>query len=745
VIYQGLSIAFAVVAVASLAGAWLKRGKRATYIWALFSAAVAAGSAAYHVFWPVAIFGLMAFWALFTSMQVMTLQWRVKVGMSWALVFGAILSIYPTVHDEAICSESKDKTLTAEQRVAALPETCPQRVRLLDVELREKHVQEAALGNKGFKNFLLANIPYRMVRGLDLKGGLRLVYTVDVAEAIKDRRDRYYDDLRSALTKSYGFAVDEQGQPIEGQPSVEHMQKLGGVLKITKPRERVDSIVITFEDAADSQKHIHEEFLTGFIGELAILRSADGKEVSFTVRNEVESFIRERAVTQAQETILKRIDSMGVKEAAVSVRDEDVIVEIPGRGEEDFKQIRDIISQTARLEFKMVDDEVNFFEKIAGSSDSEGLPKGLRFEIENAPIGPGKTQPNYYSRLTALQGESMQDALERFKAWSRTLQIDQDHEIGFGKVYEINEDTEDYEQVGWRSFYLWAKAEITGDMVRDAQARADQNDAGMGGWSVNMQLTQKGGEIFEQITGDNVKRRFAIILDEKVESAPVIQDKIGGGNARITMGAGGIQQQLEDARKLELVLRSGALPAPISPSNEQIIGALLGEDAINDGVRAAGIGSLLVLVLMIVSYRRAGFIANVAVMFNLVLQIMVLSMFSASMTLPGIAGLALTIGVAVDANVLINERIKEELAAGKSARAAVVTGYDKAFSAIIDGHATTLISGLILAQYGTGPIKGFAVTLIIGMLTSLFTGVVVTRLFFEFWVRGRRKTELSIG
>jgi preprotein translocase subunit SecD len=242
-----------------------------------------------------------------------------------------------------------------------------------------------------------------------------------------------------------------------------------------------------------------------------------------------------------------------------------------------------------------------------------------------------------------------------------------------------------------------------------------------------------------------VKRRFAIILDGKVESAPVIQTKISGGHASITLGASDTESQLEEARKLELVLRSGALPAPISPSNEQRIGPSLGQDAIAQGVKGAVISSMLVLIFMVIYYHRAGAVADIAVLFNLLLQLAVLASFGASMTLPGIAGLALTIGIAVDANVLINERIREELRNGKNPRAAVDAGYDKAFSAILDGHVTTFISGLILAQYGTGPIKGFAVTLIVGILASLFTGVVCTRLVFDWWVRGRKIKTLNIG
>jgi preprotein translocase subunit SecD len=204
-------------------------------------------------------------------------------------------------------------------------------------------------------------------------------------------------------------------------------------------------------------------------------------------------------------------------------------------------------------------------------------------------------------------------------------------------------------------------------------------------------------------------------------------------------------EQRDAAKKLELVLRAGALPAPIEKSNEQRIGASLGSDAIREGLKGALLGACLVLVFMMVYYRWSGFVANVAVLFNLMLQLSALALFGASMTLPGIAGLALTIGMAVDANVLINERIREELYEGRSPRAAVETGYSKAFAAVFDGHVTTFIGGLLLLQYGTGPIKGFAVTMIIGIIASLFSSVVVTRMVFDYWVLGRRVKKLSIG
>ena len=740
-IFKIFAYSFSAIALLSLIGAWLKRSQRVSFAWAMVSAAIAAGSAFGHVFWPVACFGLMALWALFTTLSVMTTAWRMKDGLTLAIALGAVLSIFPTFHDEVLCSQRNSKG--PEIPIKDLRPACPQVIDALSAEVRDAQQKKAVVGDAGLSRFLLANIPFRMVRGLDLKGGLRLVYTVDVEEAVKDKRDRYYDSIRAALTKAFKLSESDN-------PNVEEMKKLAEHVALSKPVTKVDRIILTFKKGADSTAKIDDEFLVPFLRELSILRSSDGKLVTFRIRSEVVTEIRIKAVGQAKETINRRIDGMGVKEAAISVRDEDIIVEIPGSKEKDFENIREIIAETARLEFKLLDDATNFFDDKYVKAAPDTLPKGLIWETENAPLGKTesgstKTQSNNYARLDALEGETMERVLKRFKEWTATLPIDEDHEIGFGKVYEVDQKTEEYKAVGYRTYYLRAKAEITGDMVRDAQAQADRSDTGMGGWYVNMTFTPLGGEIFEKITGENVKRRFAIILDSKVESSPVIQEAIGGGTARITMGAGGIQDQLRDARKLELVLRSGALPAPISPSNEQNIGPSLGNDSIDQGMKAGAIGALLVLVLMVMTYRRAGLIANTAVVFNLVLQIAVLSMFSASMTLPGIAGLALTVGVAVDANVLINERIKEELAAGKSAGAAVAIGYEKAFTAIIDGNATTLIAGLILAQYGTGPIKGFAITLIIGMLTNLFTGVIVTRLFFEFWVRGRRETKLSIG
>jgi preprotein translocase subunit SecD len=273
----------------------------------------------------------------------------------------------------------------------------------------------------------------------------------------------------------------------------------------------------------------------------------------------------------------------------------------------------------------------------------------------------------------------------------------------------------------------------------------DTQGGGAGSFYVAVTFSPAGADRFEEVTGANVQRRFAIILDDEIDSAPVIRTKIGGGRASITLGSGDPEQQLAQARQLELVLRSGALPAPINPSNESLIGPSLGRDSIRQGIRGALAGASLVLVFMMLYYRKSGVVADIAVVFNLLLQMAILASFGATMTLPGIAGLALTIGMSVDANVLINERIREELRAGKSVRAAVEAGYTRAWPSIIDGHMTIFISGLILLQYGSGPVKGVAVTLIVGILCSLFTGVFCTRLVFDWWVRGAKVKRLSVG
>lgn len=277
---------------------------------------------------------------------------------------------------------------------------------------------------------------------------------------------------------------------------------------------------------------------------------------------------------------------------------------------------------------------------------------------------------------------------------------------------------------------------MTGDAIERAQVDMSTQTNEI---EVALKLTSVGARTFEQITGDNIGRQLAIILDGELYSAPRINDKIGGGNAVIT---GSFDP--EEARKLAIVLRSGALPAPLETVMEATVGPSLGADSIKKGVIASLVGSLLVAVFMIMYYRKAGVLAVVCVVLNILFLLAVLALFNATLTLPGIAGLALTVGMAVDSNVIIYERIREELRGGASVKAAIDAGFFKAHWTILDANLTTLLSGVILYGFGTGPIRGFAVTLSVGVLTTIFAALVVSKLGFELFQMRTSKGELSI-
>lgn len=278
-------------------------------------------------------------------------------------------------------------------------------------------------------------------------------------------------------------------------------------------------------------------------------------------------------------------------------------------------------------------------------------------------------------------------------------------------------------------------AAITGEFLVDAYSRYDQQ---MNEWEVDFAWSDEGADIFSKLTEENINRPLAILLDGKVHSAPNIQSRISR-QGRIT-GAFSAQ----DAADLAIILRAGSLPIDITIEEERTIGPALGQDSIDRGLRASGLGLLLIVVFVAFYYKLSGIYAAIALATNLVMLFGLMSMFGATLTLPGIAGLVLTIGMAVDANVIIFERIREELRAGRAPRAAVATGFQKAQSAILDANITTLITALVLFEYGTGPIKGFAVTLSIGVVTSVFAALVLTRLMFALYPGERHLQTLSI-
>ncbi len=302
-------------------------------------------------------------------------------------------------------------------------------------------------------------------------------------------------------------------------------------------------------------------------------------------------------------------------------------------------------------------------------------------------------------------------------------------------LYQIEEDADSKRSLK-KPFLIKKRSLLTGAYLTDARVQIDSQYSEP---YVSLNFDKKGARLFERITEENVNKRLAIILDKTVYSAPVIQEKISGGQARITGNF-----TAEEARDLAIILRAGALPAPVRFIEERTVGPSLGSDSINKGLISMGVGGIAVILFMIIYYKGSGLIADLALILNLILIAGGLAGFQATLTLPGIAGIILTIGMAVDANVLIFERIREEMRLGKTPHAALDAGYSRATLTILDANVTTLIAALVLFQFGTGPIKGFAVTLSLGVISSLFTALILTRSIFDYLLINRKMKKLSI-
>jgi len=413
---------------------------------------------------------------------------------------------------------------------------------------------------------------------------------------------------------------------------------------------------------------------------------------------------REGAIDRAVEIIRNRIDQFGVREPSITRQGkEEIVVQLPGLTDE--LRAREIVSQTAHLEFKLV-------------SNDDAL---LRQAIAAANPVKIEEKPQDTAESPADQAKS---ELEKLAA-SLPAVMPEGHELAV-----LEEDSRPSESV-----LLEEKPVLTGEHLESASIGFDQ----YGQPVVEFQLDSEGAKIFDDVTFRNVGRRLAIVLDNKVRSAPVIRDRIPGGKGQISGNFTNAQ-----ASDLALVLRAGALPAPVKVIEQRTIGPTLGRDSIEKGVKASIGGAALVILFMLFYYRVSGFIASFAVLTNLFILIGLLAVFNVSLTLPGIAGIILTIGMAVDANVLINERMREEMRLGKAIRSVISAGYHKAFSVIFDSNATTILAAAILLWFGSGPIRGFSVTLMLGLIASLFTALFLTRVIFDFLTRGKRDLNLRM-
>jgi preprotein translocase subunit SecD len=484
--------------------------------------------------------------------------------------------------------------------------------------------------------------------GLDLQGGTHLVLEVDTQKAVEGTLDIVATDLEDTLnSKNLRFK------------------------RIVRNGSDKVSVVLYEKGTAETVQKLLKDKYPGYEQSPA---HDDGGFVALDLRiNDKDAQDRkDKAVQQALETIRNRVDQFGVSEPTIQREGiNHIVVQLPGI--KDPQRAIDLIGKTARLEFKMVRED------IAPSSAS--IPEDAELLKERI--------------------------------------VDQTT----GAVNEV-------------PYVLQRKSLITGDLLTDAQVRIDSQ---FNQPYVAIEFNSLGARLFDQATAANVGKRFAIVLDNNIYSAPVIRERISGGSAQIS---GSFTEKT--AADLAIILRAGALPAPVKIIQNVTVGPSLGQDSINKGLYAGLIGVILVIVFMTFYYKLSGLVANWGMVLNVVYLMGALSALGATLTLPGIAAIVLLIGMSVDSNVLIFERIREELKLGKTPKAALDSGYDKAFMTIMDSHITTLITAAVLFQFGTGPVKGFAVSLSLGVIINLFTSLIGTKVIFDVALHKGNIKKMSI-
>lgn len=517
--------------------------------------------------------------------------------------------------------------------------------------------------------------------GLDLQGGVQLVLGVNLTQAVENRLSRI------------GTDIGHWGEDAKKPAGIKTAYVIKGETKLrveTNPGSDQAAIIKAIDKEYPSIQKV----------------GSDATSIDFSFRGDQIQTIKDGALEQAERVVRSRVDKWGVTEPVINRRsDGSIIAQLPGF--KDPEKAKELLGRTAQLKFKIVDDEFRGLESLQGK-----LPAEVQLDRAGG---------------LALVSESREKILEVTKGL-----LPADREILLSR--ELLADGKQR----FRSYVVKAATEITGDDVLDAVASVNQD--GMDQQPiVSLRFTTLGGKRFEEVTGANVRKRMAIVLDDIVESAPVINGKISGGSAMITLGGGrDYQNKLQEAQQLSMVLKSGALPATITILEQRQVGASLGPELGKRGILGVGVGLLCVFAFMILYYRRPGVIACVALILNGVFLLASMSMFGFALTLPGIAGFVLSLGMAVDANVLINERIRDELRSGRSPRSALDNGFKRVFWTVIDSHVTALLASFILLGTNTsGPIRGFAVTLAIGLILSLWTALYCSHVFFD-WALSRQ-------
>ena len=584
----------------------------------------------------------------------------------------------------------------------------------------------------------LENLESKVIRqGLDLKGGMYIVLEADIPALITNLAS--FKDER--LLK-----VIEKTREQSSNPSLD-------VFTIFKNEVINDNIKLS--------RYFHEY-------------GASLEDIMSALREESDD-----AINRVLEILQNRVDQFGVSEPTIQKQGKHrIVVELAGI--KDSERARGLLQSTALLEFYLVKNNSVTSELISQLDEILKNKTDLKKELSKPSSIDNKKEDadnkaKQVSELFAqdesaekdsLFSEDVQDIFDDapFSSFLTALPgdigVEQKNIYSLKKLIENSEVqkklknangqilfsqepksiTPDSPEKFYRLYYLENQPELTGGIVEEAKADLGSIGGGSAGQSiVSLSMNNEGSRTWSRVTGANIGERIAIVLDNKVHMAPSIREKIPSGRTQIEGFA-----NINEAKDLAIILRAGALPTPVKIIEERIVGPSLGTDSITKGTQAVIFGLIAVLIFMIIYYKLAGFIANFALIWNIVLVLAILASLQATLTLPGIAGLILTVGMSIDANVIIFERIREELRKGKTPKASIDSGYDRAITTIIDANVTTLIASLVLYQFGTGPIKGFATVLFWGILISMFTAVYITRTILNTYISKKTLTKLSI-
>jgi preprotein translocase subunit SecD len=530
--------------------------------------------------------------------------------------------------------------------------------------------------------------PRHLNLGLDLQGGIHLVLGVEVDRAVREKAVRRAEELNQQLERK-----DIKGATVTGDVET-------GIVTVTANDA---------DTASKARTQITDDYSDMYV------RGQSGNSFQLSMKDDALKQLKDSAVDQAIKAIRNRVDKWGVSEPTIARRgDSNILVQLPGYSNPE--KAKELLGRTAQLEFKIVDDDDS---SVVALKDKLAPGVELDYDRHEGEGGAIVRMAYFHAKdRTALTNFLTANPAPSGREWGISRQDDR-----------IKNETT------YRTFLLDKNKVLSGEYINDAKISYDSRPGEGNRPEVIIDFNKQGTQLFGKLTTDNTKHLMAIVLDDNVESAPIINEPITGGTCSIHMG--GLKpsaEVLEEAKDLALVLKSGALPAPVRILEERSVGASLGPELIRRGALSALFGLLAVLIFMAAYYRFSGFVADVALVLNGLVVLAVMAFLDSTLTLPGIAGFVLTLGMAVDANVLINERIREEMKGGKSIQTALSTGYDKVFWTIFDGHVTALVAGFVIRTYGSGPVKGFATTLIIGLLASMFTSIVVTRAILEWFV-----------